>query len=174
LYKDEDYNVRDRIKSFSWLFFFLVILWLLLTSTFRFQEFWVGIFVSFIIAVINHKLYIRLGFPPVTPKRFVFFILYIFVLFYEIIKANLDVALRVIRPSLPINPGVVIIKTKLKSDIAKTILANSITLTPGSFTLDIQGDRLLVHWIDVEATDIEATTNIIGERFEKYLRIIFQ
>lgn len=172
--KNEDFRAKDRIKSFFWLFFFLVILWLLLTSTFHFQEFWVGFLVSFIIAVINHRFYIRLGFPPVTPKRFCFFILYIFVLFYEIIKANLDVALRVVRPSLPINPGVVIIKTGLKSDIAKTILANSITLTPGTFTLDIQGNKLLIHWIDVEATDIEAATNIIGERFEKYLRIIFQ
>lgn len=172
--KNENFSVKDRIKSFFWLFFFLIILWLLLTSTFNSQEFLVGIFVCFVIAVITHKFYIRIGFPTINFKRFCFFVIYILVLFYEIIKANLDVALRIIRPSLPINPGVVIIKTRLKSDIAKTILANSITLTPGTFTLDIQGDKLLIHWIDVEATDIEAATNIIGERFEKYLRVIFQ
>jgi len=174
LRKNENFSVKDRIKSFFWLFFFLIILWLLLTSTFNSQEFLVGIFVCFVIAVITHKFYIRIGFPTINFKRFCFFVIYILVLFYEIIKANLDVALRIIRPSLPINPGVVIIKTRLKSDIAKTILANSITLTPGTFTLDIQGDKLLIHWIDVEATDIEAATNIIGERFEKYLRVIFQ
>jgi len=174
LRKNENFSVKDRIKSFFWLFFFLIILWLLLTSTFNSQEFLVGIFVCFVIAVITHKFYIRIGFPTINFKRFCFFVIYILVLFYEIIKANLDVALRIIRPSLPINPGVVIIKTRLKSDIAKTILANSITLTPGTFTLDIQGDKLLIHWIDVEATDIEVATNIIGERFEKYLRVIFQ
>lgn len=92
----------------------------------------------------------------------------------EIIKANFDVAFRVIHPSLPINPGVVVIQTQLKSDIAKTILANSITLTPGTFTLNILEDKLLIHWIDVKATDIEKTTELIGGRFERYLRIIFQ
>jgi multicomponent Na+:H+ antiporter subunit E len=174
LYKNESFTIKEKIKSFFWLFFFLLVLWLLLTSTFNSQEFLVGVFVCFVIALITYKFYIKLGFPSISLKKFYFFIVYILVLFYEIIKANLDVALRIIRPSLPINPGVVIIKTSLKSDIAKTILANSITLTPGTFTLDIQGDKLLIHWIDVEATDIEAATDIIGERFEKYLRIIFQ
>jgi multicomponent Na+:H+ antiporter subunit E len=111
--------------------------------------------VAFVVALFTNEFYIRLGFPPVSPKRFVFFLWYIIILFFEIIKANFDVASRVIRPSLPINPGVVIIQTKLKSDIAKTILANSITLTPGTFTLDIQEDRMLIHWIDVKATEID-------------------
>jgi multicomponent Na+:H+ antiporter subunit E len=174
LYKNEGFNVREGIKSFFWLFFFLLVLWLLLTSTFNSQEFLVGISVCFIIALITHTFYIKIGFPVVTPKKFCFLVIYILVLFYEIIKANIDVAQRVIRPSLPINPGVVIIKTELKSDIAKTILANSITLTPGTFTLDIQGNKLLIHWIDVETADTDEATNIIGERFEKYLRVIFQ
>jgi multicomponent Na+:H+ antiporter subunit E len=174
LNKNKGFDVKERIKSFFWLFFFLFALWLLLTSTFNTQELLIGVSVCFLIALITHKFYIKLGFPSVSPRKFYFSLVYILVLFYEIIKANLDVAQRVIRPSLPINPGVVIIKTCLRSDIAKTILANSITLTPGTFTLDIQGNKLLIHWIDVEAADIDAATNVIGERFEKYLRIIFQ
>jgi multicomponent Na+:H+ antiporter subunit E len=174
LYKNEGYTLRERMKGFFWLFFFLVFLWLVLTSSFNSQEFLIGVFICFIIALITYKFYIKLGFPSISFRKIYFFVLYILVLFYEIIKANLDVALRIIRPSLPINPGVVVIKTSLKSDIAKTILANSITLTPGTFTLNIEGNKLLIHWIDVQATDIEAATNIIGERFEKYLRIIFK
>jgi multicomponent Na+:H+ antiporter subunit E len=166
--------LQNRLKSFFWLFLFLILLWLSLTTTFHYQEFWVGIIAAFIIALFTNEFYIQLGFPPINPKRFIFFLWYIIVLFVEIIKANFDVAYRVIHPSLPINPGVVIIQTKLKSDIAKTILANSITLTPGTFTLDIQEDKMLIHWIDVKAADIEATTELIGSRFEKYLRIIFQ
>lgn len=147
---------------------------MLLTTTFHYQEFWVGIIVALIVALFTNEFYLRLGFPPVNPKRLVFFLWYIVVLFVEIIKANFDVAFRVIHPSLPINPGVVVIQTQLKSDIAKTILANSITLTPGTFTLNILEDKLLIHWIDVKATDIEKTTELIGGRFERYLRIIFQ
>jgi multicomponent Na+:H+ antiporter subunit E len=166
-------RLKDRIKSFFWSFFLLLILWVMLTTTFHYQEFWPGVAIALLIALFTNEFYLRLGFPPITPKRFIYFIWYIIILFFEIIRANFDVALRVIRPSLPINPGVVIIQTELKSDIAKAILANSITLTPGTFTLDIQEDKLLIHWIDVSATDIENTTQVIGEKFEKYLRIIF-
>jgi len=67
----------------------------------------------------------------------------------------------------------VVIKTSLKSDIGKLILANSITLTPGTFTLDIIGDELLIHWINVKSEDIDEATIMIGQRFEKYLRVIF-
>ena len=74
---------------------------------------------------------------------------------------------------MPIKPGIVIIKTGLKSDIAKMILANSITLTPGTFTLDIVDDTLLIHWINVRTENIAEATEIIGEKFEKYLRVIF-
>lgn len=171
---NNNYKLKDRLKGFLWSFFFLVVLWLLLTSTFHYQEFWVGIVAAFVVAMFTNEFYVKLGFPPLTPKRVGFFIMYIFILFWEIIKANFDVASRVVRPSLPINPGVVVIKTSLKSDLAKTILANSITLTPGTFTLDIQEDRLLIHWIDVKATDLEKITEIIGGKFEKYLRVIFQ
>jgi len=103
-----------------------------------------------------------------------FFIIYLIVLFKEIIKANFDVAYRVIHPKMPIRPGIIVITTELKQDIAKMILANSITLTPGTFTLDILGDNLLIHWINVRTEDKKEATQIIGEKFEKYLRIIFE
>ena len=74
---------------------------------------------------------------------------------------------------MPIKPGIVVIKTGLKSDIAKMILANSITLTPGTFTLDVISDKLLIHWINVKTEDIDEATSLIGHRFEKYLRVIF-
>ena len=95
------------------------------------------------------------------------------VLLLEILKANIDVAYRVIHPKMPIKPGIVVIKTKLKQDVAKMILANSITLTPGTFTLDILGDTLLIHWINVKSTETGESTEIIGRRFEKYLEVIF-
>jgi len=125
-------------------------------------------------SLVLFKDYKTLGLPNFTIKRLLFFIIYSFILFWEIIKANFDVAYRIIHPKMPIKPGIVIIKTRLKSNIGKLALANSITLTPGTFTLDIVNDRLLIHWINVKFTDIEKDTKIIGEKFEKYLRIIFE
>jgi multicomponent Na+:H+ antiporter subunit E len=68
------------------------------------------------------------------------------------------------------------VKTKLKRDSALTMLANSITLTPGTLTVDVDVDNqiLYVHWIYVKSTDIEQTTKDIGGRFEKLLEEIFE
>jgi multicomponent Na+:H+ antiporter subunit E len=74
---------------------------------------------------------------------------------------------------MPIRPGIVAVKTNLKQDIAKLMLANSITLTPGTFTVDVIGDTLLVHWIHVKDSTIDETTKIIARKFEKYLAEVF-
>jgi len=165
---------KERIRVFFYLFVFLILIWLCLTSTLGYQELFTGILVSLVLAIFLNKYYLKLGFPPLTLRRFVYFIFYIIILFKEIVMANLDIAYRVIHPKMPIKPGVVVIKTGLKQDIAKLILANSITLTPGTFTLDILGDNLLIHWINVKTEDMDEATRIIGERFERYLRIIFE
>ncbi len=170
-----DNNVRNRswLKNFLYLFFFLIIIWLALTTTFQWQELIVGILISLLLASFLNKNYIKLGLPTLSLKKLVFMIVYLIILFIEIIKANFDVAYRVIHPKMPIKPGIVIIRTELKQDIAKMILANSITLTPGTFTLDIKNNKLLIHWIYVRSEDIEESTKRIGERFEKYLKVIF-
>lgn len=166
-------KATHRVRNFFYLFFILLIIWLALTSSFHWQELGVGILVSLILSFSLHKNYLELGLPPFSLKRFVYCIGYLLVFLWEIIKANLDVAYRVIHPKLPIKPGIVMIKTTLKQDIAKAILANSITLTPGTFTLDILGDTLLIHWINVQTENTDEATKIIGEKFEKYLRVIF-
>jgi len=166
-------NNYNYIRSFLYLFFILTIIWLILTSSFHWQELATGIILIFFLSLFLHKYYLKLGLPALTLKKIVYFIFYIFVLLVEIIKANFDVAYRVLHPRLPIKPGIVIIRTNLKQDIAKTMLANSITLTPGTFTLDIKEDQLLIHWIYVRSEDPEKASMIIGEKFEKYLRVVF-
>ncbi len=71
---------------------------------------------------------------------------------------------------MPIKPGIVAIKTTLKGDISKLILANSITLTPGTFTLDIIDDTYLIHWIWVESADMDEASKIIAHKFERYIK----
>ena len=164
---------RAALKGFAWLFGITLGLWLALTSSVSAPEVIAGCAVSLVVAILGARIYSRLGLPALTLKRVLFSIVYVGVLFSEIIRANIDVAYRVLHPRLPISPGIVVIKTSLKSDIARLILANSITLTPGTFTLDVVGDKLLIHWIDVKAKDIEGATGLVGARFEKYLKPIF-
>ncbi len=108
-----------------------------------------------------------------TPKSFIYSFAYIFVFIFELIKSNLDVAYRVLSPRLPINPGIVKVKTNLKSDLGRMTLANSITLTPGTLTVDIKDEFIYVHWIDVTNKDIDAATEKIVKTFEKLLIEIY-
>ncbi|MBN1353261.1 MAG: Na+/H+ antiporter subunit E [Candidatus Omnitrophica bacterium] len=165
--------MKISTKNFLYLFVLLMLVWFALASSLNYQMLIFGILVSLILSIFFSKVYLELELPPLSIKRIVYFIIYVFVLFKEIAKANVDVAYRVLHPKMPIRPGVVVIKTKLKRDIAKLILANSITLTPGTFTLDILGDNLLVHWINVKTEDSEEATKIISEKFERYLRVAF-
>jgi multicomponent Na+:H+ antiporter subunit E len=76
---------------------------------------------------------------------------------------------------MPIRPGIVKVKTSLKSTEARTALANSITLTPGTFTVDLDDEEgaLYVHWLAVKAEDEEEATREIVSRFEPLLARIF-
>ena len=76
-------------------------------------------------------------------------------LVWQITKANWAVARIILKPSLPIQPRLMRIKVSQESDLAKVIYANSITLTPGTVTLDIREDQFLVHALTEEAaTDL--------------------
>ena len=57
--------------------------------------------------------------------------------------------------------------------MGRLILANSITLTPGTLTIDIKEDTLYIHWIDVKTEDIDKATENIVRKFEKYLEKIY-
>ncbi|MCL4302664.1 MAG: Na+/H+ antiporter subunit E [Anaerolineae bacterium] len=91
----------------------------------------------------------------------------------ELLIANLRVAYHVIRPSLTMRPGVVAIPLDLKSDAEITLLANLITLTPGSLSLDVSTDRrvLYVHAMYIE--DVETFRREIKEGFERRVREVF-
>jgi len=166
-------SAGGKARGFAWLLVITFVLWLALSSKLDPPELIAGGVVCLIISLFSSHIYSKLGLPPLSVKRILFLLVYLIVLFWEIIKANFDVAYRIIHPKMPIKPGIVVIKTSLKSDIAKMILANSITLTPGTFTLDVIGDKLLIHWINVKAEDIDEATKMIGRRFEKYLEVIF-
>ncbi|MFW5729303.1 MAG: Na+/H+ antiporter subunit E [Spirochaetota bacterium] len=113
-----------------------------------------------------------LGEFRIAPRSVLFAIAYVFVFLGELIRANVDVAFRVLSPQLPIRPGIVRVRTKLTSRLGRLMLANSITLTPGTITVETEGENLYVHWINVEGDDIEVTTQRIVEKFERYLEVI--
>lgn len=163
-----------RVKHTVLLFLVLVALWALLTPVVKdVNELWAGLIIAALVVLFTLRLEPVLGDLRLTPKALVYSVVYIFVFIKELIVSNLDVARRVINPKLPIKPGIVKVKTTLNSNIAKTILANSITLTPGTLTVDIKGEYLYIHWIEIQHEDLEGATQDIVTKFEKYLEVIF-
>lgn len=86
--------------------------------------------------------------------------LYVPWLMVEIFKANIDVIKACLRADLDINPALVKVRTACESDLAKTLFANSITLTPGTVTIEVETNRMLVHALYEENAGPDAFTEM--------------
>ena len=134
-----------------------------------------GAIVSIGVALFTARFFIHeKAFYLFNPVRIFALIGYIFVFLIELTKANIDVARRALSPKLPVNPGIVKVPVELKSEYGESMLANSITLTPGTITMDIaeQDEKTwyYIHWIDVTATDPAEAGEIIKGRLERGIR----
>ena len=162
------------MSRFLFTFGILFLVWLGFTTSLDPQEVITGVVLSLLIALFAFKTFTDYGLSFFHPKKVFNIIKFIFVFLIALIKSNFDVARRVINPKLPINPGIVTYKTELKSDTAKVLLANAITLTPGTLTVDVIGNDMYIHWIDVVSKDPEIIFNEIGADFERILKEIFE
>jgi multicomponent Na+:H+ antiporter subunit E len=163
-------------KSHIILFVISFLIWSFLTWPLDYQHLLIGILVSGFVSFMTGDMFVKRSHVFKHISRYLWFFYYIFLFLWECIKANIDVAYRVSHPDLPINPGIVKVKTTLKSDTGLTFLANSITLTPGTMSVDIDQENgfLYIHWIDVKDKDIQKATEIIVKIFEDVLRRIFE
>ena len=152
----------------------LAIVWVLVTATLRSDELLVGGLAVLIVALATRTLWGTYSGIRISPKALVYAIAYFFLFLRELVKANIDVAVRVLNPSLPIRPGIVEVTTGMKSQLGKLILANSITLTPGTLTLDVRDDRMFIHWIDVQGQDSDSATKAIVGTFEGTLKEVVE
>lgn len=156
---------RDRLQWGAVLF----VVWLGLTDSLAIQELLAGLLVVGTIT--------WLTIPPPRdgepkPWQVLGMVIYLPVFLKNLVVANLDVAARVLNPRLPIKPGIVKIQTDLTEPYQRLILANSITLTPGTVTLETEGSAMYVHWIDVRSTDpVEAGRLIKGDMEARIRRV---
>ena len=151
----------------------LFIIWLIANATLASETVIAGLVVSGVIALAFAafaRVYSVIRWSPLVVY---YYLIYLSLFFIELIKANIKVMRLVFSPRIDIQPGILEIKTELKSPIGRLALANTITLTPGTLVVDIKDDSLFVHCINVSTTDqIQATAEISG-RFEKILKVIY-
>jgi len=159
-------------------FLFTFGLWILLAWPFPLPDHgWdvaAGAFFALLVSTLLAHIYPDNPQKALDPRRWFFLAIYIPYFLVYCVKANLDVAYRVLHPDMPIRPGIVKVRTTLTSEMARTFLANSITLTPGTLTVDIDGQDLYVHWINVQGDDAAAHTARIVRPFEGLLRRVFE
>lgn len=160
-----------RIKAFFLMTVLLLAIWLLLTAPFSLPELIAGAVLAVVVALLPTGARMVFADVKLSPRAVAAAVAYLFVFLAELVKANLDVAFRVLNPALPIKPGIVRITTRLKTPLARTLLANSITLTPGTITVEAHDDEFFVHWIQVRDEDVEGATREIAAKFERYLEV---
>lgn len=149
--------------------------WLLLTLSLGWQHLVTGVVVCGLTAIVFGKISISRPRKLFQPQRYFWMIVYVVFLLWECLKANFDVAYRVLHPAMPIRPGIVKVRTSLKTDVARTCLANSITMTPGTLTVDMNEDgELYIHWINVKDDNVGRAREMIVKRFERILKRVFE
>jgi len=178
----------DKIFSIITTFIILFLFWLMLSDTLSLQLYRLFVYgihkeelphfiillslslISIIIVTItSHQLFIGKRIENFTQKilRFLCFIPWEL---YQIILANLDVAYRVIHPKMPMSPRIIEFDSGLKNDFALTTLANFITLTPGTITIDVDRDgRFLVHTIGKKPAD----SLLLDKKLQKKVAYVF-
>ncbi len=134
-------------NGFALMFGLLLLFWLLISGSFDWQHMLIGVILSFLLSLLWNKIAIEEGsaHTSFTLRQLGQAIYYFLYLLLDILKANVKVAMIVLHPKLPISPGLVIMKNELKNDLPKAVFANSITLTPGTITVDLEGDLIIVH-----------------------------
>jgi multicomponent Na+:H+ antiporter subunit E len=140
------------------------------------EEILLGIILSLIAGFVTRNVLVKKDLRMLNPIRWFIFVGYVLGPFFiGMAKANFDVAYRVVTGK--INPGIVKISPDLKTDLGVTLLANSITLTPGTLSVDIDEEKndLFIHWINVKEDtlkgDIVDCKYICGN-FDKWIRRI--
>jgi len=135
----------------------------------------VGVLVAAFAALVMHEM-IRVGFVRlVNPRSWFWLIIFAFVFSYYVIKGGLDVSYRVLHPRMPIRPGIVKIRSGLKTETGRTALANCITLTPGTLTMDVTDDGVFyIHWLNVLSLDEEEAARHVLRRFEWFIQRVFE
>ncbi|MGD8757366.1 MAG: Na+/H+ antiporter subunit E [Deltaproteobacteria bacterium] len=148
---------KTRFQNFVGTAFILFGFWMLLSGHFDAFHLTLGAICCTIAAYLFHDLLfanVRVGDMRVVAARFIAYIPW---LIQQIVLSNLHVASVVLRPKMPIDPQIVTFKTKLETDISSVTLANSITLTPGTITMDIKDGVYYVHALDQKvAEDLNA------------------
>ncbi len=155
------------------LFATLLLFWVLLNGSLAIESVAIGVLVAGFVAIALSANLSYLSGYRFTPASLTATVLYVGYFLVQLVKSNIAMATIVLTPTLPVRPAIVRVRTGLKNPIARLLLANSITLTPGTLSVEMKGEWLYIHWVVAEATEAEAATRAIAAGFERYLEVMY-
>lgn len=141
----------------------LTFIWVALTGAFTFANIIFGFILSYFVLIVITRGSGRARYFKLVPKLIAF----VFYFLYQLLKANLQVAWEVGTPKLHMTPGIVGVPLDVKSDAQITLLANLITLTPGTLSLDVSEDKKVLYVHSMYITNREKFIGEIKNGFEK-------
>ncbi|HCL58180.1 MAG TPA: Na+/H+ antiporter subunit E [Spirochaetia bacterium] len=156
-----------KILSVIGIALYTFLIYLILAGSLNGQEIITGAFVSAVIALLVQSFF-QLEARYLNPVRIFWLIVYLPVFIWAMMKANFEMALIILNPKLKLSPIIVKGKTTLSSPLGKTLLANSITLTPGTLTVDVDGDKFAIHCV----RNVYKNGEEIMQVFEKFIKRI--
>lgn len=164
--------MSDRIGQAK-LFASLLALWVALNGSLAPATFAVGLVVAALVSwAMGASLSVLSGYRFST-ESLIATLGYLGFFLKALVRANLRMAVLVLTPRMPIRPAIVRVETRLTHPVARLLLANSITLTPGTLTVEMAKDALYVHWVEAESTDPQVATDEIVAGFERYLEVMY-
>ncbi len=153
-----------KVQSFFVGFFYSFVIYLAITNTLLIERVLIGIAIAVVSGLITLRFF-NLPLKYVNPIRILWFIFYLPYFIKEMIVANIKIMLIVLNPKLPIEPEFKKGKTELKTDYGKLLLTSSITLTPGTLSVDLEGDEVTIHCVKTDKSARE-----IMAPFEKFIK----
>lgn len=141
----------------------LTFVWVALSGDFSFENYLFGFVLNFhILWLITFKKK-KSKYFIIVPKILILLVTFM----YELVKANIEVAYEVITPKFRMTPGIVMIPLDVKSNIGITLLANMISLTPGTLSIDVSNDRKVLFVHAMYLKDKEKFIRGIKQGFER-------
>lgn len=162
-----------KAGGFLLLFLLLAFIWFAANSSLAIESIATGALISAVLAYFFTRTSDVWKDVRLTPARLYGFFRYTGVFLVELVRANLNMLRYVYAPRIDINPGIVKVRTRLKTPVGRLALANSIALTPGSLVIEIENEDLYVHWLDVKTTDTAEASRLFVGPFEEHLEKTF-
>ncbi|SHJ13047.1 multicomponent Na+:H+ antiporter subunit E [Dethiosulfatibacter aminovorans DSM 17477] len=159
--------MKRLMQNIQWIFIFLLV-WIVLFEELSMRTAVSGLAVACLCLLFTEKYLMGDSYNRLYPISIPWLLRYIIFLLFEIYKAGIITTIKVFSGN--ITPGIVEIETSLESEFSRIILANSITLTPGTVTIAKEGNKLKVLWLNVETKDPEKAGMLIKKNLERVLK----